>query len=86
MLTAKTRMQADIGYLNTRLSKLDGFGDTGEYLLKIVNSKKIETPPPALPEKDTVDATAEDDAAKETDKPSDTAGADGSENRDGDAK
>lgn len=86
LLIAKTRMQADIGYLNTRLSKLDGFGDTGEYLLNIVNAKKIETPPPAVPEKDNVEAAAGDDAANETAKADDTPGADGSENKNGDAK
>lgn len=46
------RMQSDINYLITRLSKIDGFGDTGEYLLNIVNSKKVDSPPPAVPEKD----------------------------------
>lgn len=45
-------MQSDINYLITRLSKIDGFGDTGEYLLNIVNSKKVDSPPPAVPEKD----------------------------------
>lgn len=33
-------MESDIEYLTGRLSKIDGFGDTGEHLLGIVKSKK----------------------------------------------
>lgn len=62
------RMASDINYLITRLSKIEGFGDTGEYLLNIVNSKKVDSPPPAVPEKDSseakgTDGTTNDDAA-----------------------
>lgn len=61
-------MASDINYLITRLSKIEGFGDTGEYLLNIVNSKKVDSPPPAVPEKDSseakgTDGTTNDDAA-----------------------
>ncbi|KAI0490476.1 Vps54-like protein-domain-containing protein [Xylaria cf. heliscus] len=37
-----TRMESDINYLMARLSKIDGFGDTGDHLLNIVKSKKPE--------------------------------------------
>ncbi|KAI0011107.1 Vps54-domain-containing protein [Xylariaceae sp. FL0662B] len=40
--TAVKRMESDIEYLNTRLGKIDGFGDTGAHLRSIVGSKKSE--------------------------------------------
>ncbi|CAJ2507381.1 Uu.00g085670.m01.CDS01 [Anthostomella pinea] len=40
--TALDRMRSDIEYLNARLDKIDGFGDTGAHLLSIVNSKRPE--------------------------------------------
>ncbi|KAI0122897.1 Vps54-like protein-domain-containing protein [Xylariales sp. AK1849] len=79
------RMQADINYLNTRLSKIDGFGDTGKYLLHIVKSKKVEAPP-AVPEKDGADAKTNEDGAKEADKSDDKSGGDESEKKDADPK
>ena len=38
-------MIADVEYLNAKLSKLDGFGDLGEHLLKIVKAKSVTVPP-----------------------------------------
>ncbi|KAH7188989.1 Vps54-like protein-domain-containing protein [Fusarium flagelliforme] len=40
-------MNNDIEFLTTKLGKLDGFGDTGEYLQKIVKSKQVKTVEPA---------------------------------------
>ncbi|KAI0599165.1 Vps54-like protein-domain-containing protein [Biscogniauxia sp. FL1348] len=39
---AVARMESDIEYLISRLSKIDGFGDTGEQLSNIVKGKKPE--------------------------------------------
>lgn len=58
-------MQSDINYLNNRLSKVDGFGDTGDYLLNIVNSKKIDSPPPAVPAKNEAEVKGSDSAKTE---------------------
>jgi hypothetical protein len=38
-------MQGDVEYLETRLSKVDGFGDTSQYLMNIVRSKKVDIDP-----------------------------------------
>ncbi|KAI3316870.1 Vps54-domain-containing protein [Xylariaceae sp. AK1471] len=40
--TAINRMESDIGYLIARLSKIDGFGDAGDYLLNNFKSKRLE--------------------------------------------
>ncbi|EMR64383.1 putative garp complex component protein [Eutypa lata UCREL1] len=40
------RMEQDINFLISRLNKIEGFGDTGEKLLAIVKTKKVEDPPP----------------------------------------
>ncbi|RFN54847.1 vacuolar protein sorting-associated protein 54 [Fusarium flagelliforme] len=40
-------MNNDIEFLTTKLGKLDGFGDTGEYLQKIIKSKQVKTVEPA---------------------------------------
>jgi vacuolar protein sorting-associated protein 54 len=58
-------MQSDINHLNSRLSKIDGFGDTGDYLINIINSKRIESSPPAVPEKDNVAAKGYDETKTE---------------------
>ncbi|KAK9769071.1 putative Vps54-like protein-domain-containing protein [Seiridium cardinale] len=79
--TGVKRMQSDINYLDSRLSKLDGFGDTGQYLLNIVNTKKIDSPPPAVPEKDKTDAAGTDHAKTE-----DEANGEESGKKDGDSK
>lgn len=43
-------MVRDIEHLNTRLGKVEGFGDLSDYLLKIVNGKDVKAPdPPAAP-------------------------------------
>lgn len=36
-------MNNDIEFLTTKLGKLDGFGDTGEYLQRIIKSKQVKT-------------------------------------------
>ncbi|KAI0851578.1 Vps54-domain-containing protein [Daldinia vernicosa] len=43
--TGVKRMESDIEYLISRLSKIDGFGDTGDSLLGIVKTKKPEKQP-----------------------------------------
>jgi vacuolar protein sorting-associated protein 54 len=40
-------MNNDIEFLITKLGKLDGFGDTGEYLQRIIKSKQVKTVEPA---------------------------------------
>ncbi|KAH6655125.1 Vps54-like protein-domain-containing protein [Truncatella angustata] len=75
------RMQSDINHLNNKLSKIDGFGDTGDYLLSIVNSKKVDSSPPAVPEKNRPEAKAGDDVKAE-EKPNGTE----AEKKDGDSK
>lgn len=40
-------MNNDIEFLTTKLGKLDGFRDTGEYLQKIIKSKQVKTVEPA---------------------------------------
>ncbi|KAF9891488.1 hypothetical protein FE257_003955 [Aspergillus nanangensis] len=37
----KTRLQRDAEYFQSRLSKIDGFGDLGEHLLELVRQKNI---------------------------------------------
>ncbi|KAF4970613.1 hypothetical protein FSARC_2394 [Fusarium sarcochroum] len=44
-------MNNDIEFLTTKLGKLDGFGETGEYLQKIIKSKQVKTVEPAAEEK-----------------------------------
>ena len=39
-------MNNDIEFLTTKLGKLDGFRDTGEYLQKIIKSKQVKTAEP----------------------------------------
>ncbi|EFX02605.1 garp complex component [Grosmannia clavigera kw1407] len=47
-------MLHDVESLQTRLGKLDGFGDVGSFLKEIIESKKIKvpSPPPKLPAKE----------------------------------
>ncbi|KAI8630341.1 Vps54-domain-containing protein [Xylariaceae sp. FL1651] len=40
--TTVIRMESDIEYLIARLGKIDGFGDTGDHLLKIIKSKRSQ--------------------------------------------
>ncbi|KAF5024873.1 hypothetical protein F66182_3031 [Fusarium sp. NRRL 66182] len=40
--TGLKSMYSDIEFLITKLGKLDGFGDTGEYLQKIIKSKQVK--------------------------------------------
>ncbi|CAK7263232.1 hypothetical protein SEPCBS119000_000392 [Sporothrix epigloea] len=50
-------MMTDLDYFKTRLSKIDGFEQTGEKLKAIVTGKVIEPPPPPSPP--AVEASAE---------------------------
>ena len=40
-------MLHDVDFFQSRLSKIDGFGDTGDYLKGIINSKEVRTVPTA---------------------------------------
>lgn len=55
------RMEEDMGYLHSRLSKMGGFDDTAEYLLNIVKGKRPDKPPP-VPAKNGTDATPNGEA------------------------
>jgi vacuolar protein sorting-associated protein 54 len=48
-----TSMLHDIEFFQARLSKIDGFGNAGEYLMKIIKSKEVKkaapSPPPPPP-------------------------------------
>lgn len=41
-------MNNDIEFLTTKLGKLDGFGETGEYLQKIVKAKQVKVVEPVI--------------------------------------
>ncbi|KAM0251961.1 hypothetical protein ACHAP5_001286 [Fusarium lateritium] len=56
-------MNNDVEFLTTKLGKLDGFGDTAEYLQKIIKSKQVKTVEPVI-EKPV--AEKKDDDAKES--------------------
>ncbi|KAI2615869.1 Vps54-domain-containing protein [Hypoxylon sp. NC1633] len=58
------RMGSDIEYLASRLSKIDGFGDTGDHLLSIVKAKKPTQPVP-VPENIAQPAKQHTDSSKE---------------------
>ncbi|KAL5340575.1 Vps54-like protein-domain-containing protein [Aspergillus crustosus] len=75
--TGKQRLQRDAEYLQTRLSKIDGFGDLGERLLEVVNRKTIEKPATeSAPAEDTSAATSSSTSPKGSPKPQDEAPAD----------
>ncbi|KAK8002857.1 hypothetical protein PG989_002576 [Apiospora arundinis] len=73
------RMEDNIGYLITRLSKLEGFANTGEHLLSIVQTKKPDKPPP-VPEKNGVEAKP-----KEAEKPEDQGSSEAAEKKESDS-
>ncbi|KAI1391432.1 putative GARP complex component [Hypoxylon trugodes] len=64
--TGVKRMRSDIEYLTARLGKIDGFGETGDNLLSIINSKKVEQKqePPA-PDSSTEPAKKDSEDSKE---------------------
>jgi vacuolar protein sorting-associated protein 54 len=41
-------MNNDVEFLTTKLGKLDGFGETGEYLQKIIKSKQVKVVEPVI--------------------------------------
>ncbi|KAK8038080.1 GARP complex component [Apiospora phragmitis] len=61
-------MEDDIGYLINRLSKVEGFANTGEHLLNIVKTKQPDKPPP-VPEKNGTEVKPNDATPKEAEKP-----------------
>ncbi|KAH7165992.1 Vps54-like protein-domain-containing protein [Dactylonectria macrodidyma] len=62
-------MLNDIDFFATKLGKLDGFGDTGEFLVKIIESKKVEVEQPPTDTSST--EPKEDGPAEEPEKKSD---------------
>ncbi|KAM5342451.1 hypothetical protein ACJ41O_013417 [Fusarium nematophilum] len=60
-------MLHDVEFLTTKLGKLDGFGDTGEYLQKIIRSKQVKAEEPvadkAADEEEKKDEEAKDGTA-----------------------
>ena len=63
-------MLQDVEFFSSRLGKIDGFGDAGDFLTNIANSKEVKpkTPPPE-PAKETEDSENKDEPeeAKKTD-------------------
>ncbi|KAL2133646.1 hypothetical protein VTI74DRAFT_2002 [Chaetomium olivicolor] len=45
----RERMLRDVEFFQSRLGKIDGFEDAGEYLVNIIKGKQISAPPPAPP-------------------------------------
>ncbi|GAB1314385.1 Vacuolar protein sorting-associated protein 54 [Madurella fahalii] len=43
----RERMLGDVEYFQSRLGKIDGFEDAGDYLIKIIKSKEVTAPEPA---------------------------------------
>ncbi|KAH6892284.1 Vps54-like protein-domain-containing protein [Thelonectria olida] len=75
--TAKTEagiqsMLADVEFFKTKLGKLDGFGDAGDYLIRIISSKRIEKPKPVETEAPPTEPASTngkaEDAKEETEK------------------
>lgn len=56
-------MLNDIDLLSTKLGKVDGFGDTGDYLQKIIKSKQVKT------EEAPADKPSDEKKVEETSKP-----------------
>ncbi|KAK3308597.1 Vps54-like protein-domain-containing protein [Chaetomium strumarium] len=42
----RERMLRDVEFFQSRLGKIDGFEDAGEYLVSVIKSKQISAPPP----------------------------------------
>lgn len=40
-------MLGDVEYFQSRLGKIDGFDDAGDYLIKVIKSKEVTAPEPA---------------------------------------
>ncbi|KAI2466529.1 putative GARP complex component [Annulohypoxylon bovei var. microspora] len=60
-----SRMESDIEYLISRLSKIDGFGETGDHLLAIATSKKPEPKPePIKPDSNSTEAAKNGDGGE----------------------
>jgi vacuolar protein sorting-associated protein 54 len=55
-------MLADLDLFSTKLGKLDGFSDAGDYLKGIVQAKEVKTPEPST---STQETKAEDDTVAE---------------------
>lgn len=67
-------MLHDVQLFKARLEHIDGFGDTGDYLMGIINSKQVKStsPPPnenkaegKAAKEDTTEAKDKDDGSEE---------------------
>ncbi|KXX78752.1 Vacuolar protein sorting-associated protein 54 [Madurella mycetomatis] len=43
----RERMLGDVEYFQSRLGRIDGFDDAGDYLIKVIKSKEVTAPEPA---------------------------------------
>ncbi|KAJ9148300.1 Vps54-domain-containing protein [Pleurostoma richardsiae] len=69
-------MLRDVGFFEAKLGKIDGFGDTGEYLTTIIESKQVKSatpPPPPAPAAPAVEPESNGDS-RETAEESSEAG------------
>ncbi len=62
-------MIRDVEHFQSRLGKIDGFGDAGEHLMAIVKSKEVEkkaaSPPPAAESEGAANGDGQKDTAAE---------------------
>lgn len=77
-------MEDNIGYLINRLSKVEGFSNTGEHLLSIAQTKKPDKPPP-VPEKNGIEIKQNDATPKEGQKPGEQKSSEATEKKGGDS-
>lgn len=54
------RLLADAQYLDARLSKLDGSGDLGSYLVNMVDAKSVVAPAKPAAEKPSIERTQQE--------------------------
>lgn len=64
-------MLNDIDFFATKLGKLDGFGDTGDFLERIIKAKKVEVeaPPPNPSAPEPKEDKPEEEAEKKSEEP-----------------
>ena len=63
-------MLRDVDFFQAKLSKIDGFGDAGEYLTTIIKSKQVKSaapPAPAAAESEKKDPEEQADSAETED-------------------
>lgn len=58
-------MLRDVEFFSTKLGKLDGFGDAGDFLAGIVKAKEVKTEAPAEEPEESEEPTEAKDEAKD---------------------